>query len=469
MALVPVILAGGQGTRLWPESRADRPKQFLDLTGAGLSLFQQTLLRACKLPDCGRLIVVTHNAYRFQAAEHIQALGLDVDLLLEPEARHTTAAITSAALHALASQQDATLLYLPADHIIQDESSFIEAVTRSLAAAQSSIVTFGVVPDYPATGYGYIRPDQSSGDAPYPVQTFIEKPDSDTANVYIQQGYLWNAGIFLGAAEVFLQEVRHWVPETYQNCSQAYKCAVRDLDFLRLDAEAYQNIAPQGFDHSVMENTDKARVLPVSMGWSDIGSWEGLLKAEGGGNASERIYSLNTSNSLIRSSGPAVATVGIDNQIIVVTEDAVLVMGRQSADQLPQLLQIMQAAGERTIAAHSKRYAPWGSQTLLLQGDQCAVKQLQVKVGHRLSLQSHRYRNENWVVVSGCAQVTVDAQEQMLHRGQSVYVPAGSRHRLANPGAEPLIIIEVQTWSEQGSDDPENDIVRYDDDYNRHE
>jgi mannose-1-phosphate guanylyltransferase/mannose-6-phosphate isomerase len=470
LMLIPVILSGGSGTRLWPLSRKNLPKQFLPLTGDS-TLFQQTVMRAQALPDAGSPVVVCSEEHRFLVAEQLQMLGVsDASIVLEPVARNTAPAIALAALQALSRDPEAILLVLPADHRIGDTYSFTDAVSRALPlAAEGWLVTFGIRPDAPETGFGYIRRGDALSHGGFHVDAFVEKPDRATAKSYLDTGgYDGNSGMFLFQARRLLDELAQLAPATHAGVLAAFESAHTDLDFVRIDKDAFAQVAEDSIDYAVMEKTTRAAVVPVSCDWSDIGSWAALWAAserDADGNRLEGdVLALDSRNSYVRASDRRmVALRGIDDLVVVDTPDALLVARRDRVQDVKKIVEQLKAAERSEHMFHRKVYRPWGSYDSIDMGERFQVKQIVVKVGAALSLQKHHHRAEHWIVVSGTAEVTRDEKVFMLSENQSTYLPLGSVHRLRNIGKVPLELIEVQSGRYLGEDD----IVRLEDVYGR--
>ncbi|HEY0198063.1 MAG TPA: mannose-1-phosphate guanylyltransferase/mannose-6-phosphate isomerase [Rhodanobacter sp.] len=468
--LIPLILSGGSGTRLWPVSRRNLPKQFLALAGKG-TLFQQTIARTRQVPGVTPPIVVASDDHRFLAAEQLLEAGVKgATIVLEPLARNTAPAIALGALQAIQHDDDALLLVLPADHIIGDTPAFIEAVRKAvLLAKQDWLVTFGIRPDRPETGFGYIRHAEAIGDDGFRVEQFVEKPDLVTAESYLADGgYDWNSGMFLFKASRYLEELGTHDPAMLSAVRDAHDSASVDLDFVRIDGDAFGKVPDRSIDYAVMEKTRRAAVVPVSCGWSDIGSWSALWLTgdkDADGNVSEGdTLGVDTRNSLLRSHDRhLLATVGVDDLIVVTTPDATLVAHRDAAQDVKKIVDELKASGRSEHSLHRVVHRPWGNYDSLETGERFQVKRIQVKPGASLSLQKHHHRAEHWIVVSGTAEVTCDDKVFLLGENQSTYIPLGSRHRLRNPGKVPLELIEVQSGSYLGEDD----IVRFDDVYGR--
>jgi mannose-1-phosphate guanylyltransferase/mannose-6-phosphate isomerase len=467
--LIPLILSGGSGTRLWPVSRKNLPKQFLALAGQG-TLFQQAIARTRQLPQVAAPIVVASDDHRFLAADQLLEAGVEgATIVLEPLARNTAPAIALGALQAIDRDADAVLLVLPADHLIGDTAAFAAAVEKALPLArQGWLVTFGIRPDRPETGFGYIRHGEAVGEG-YHVEQFVEKPDLATAQSYLaDSGYDWNSGMFLFQASRYLEELGTHAPAMLAAVREAYAKASVDLDFVRIDRDAFARVPDDSIDYAVMEKTRRAAVIPVSCAWSDIGSWSALWQTsahDAQGNACEGdTMAINTRNSLLRShERHLLATVGVDDLIVVSTPDATLVAHRDAAQDVKKIVEQLKAAGRSEQSLHRMVYRPWGNYDSLEEGERFQVKRIVVKPGASLSLQKHHHRAEHWIVVSGTAEVTCDDKVFLLGENQSTYIPLGSKHRLRNPGKLPLELIEVQSGSYLGEDD----IVRFDDVYGR--
>jgi mannose-1-phosphate guanylyltransferase/mannose-6-phosphate isomerase len=469
--LIPLILSGGSGTRLWPVSRRNLPKQFLELAGKG-TLFQQTVTRTQALPEVRAPIVVASDDHRFLAADQLLEAGINgATIVLEPLARNTAPAIALGALQAMQHGANALLLVLPADHLIGDTAAFVQAVSQAIPlATQGWLVTFGIRPDRPETGFGYIRRAEAlEGSHGYRVEQFVEKPDLATAELYITDGrYDWNSGMFLFKASRYLEELAAHEPAMLAAVRDAHDRATNDLDFVRIDREAFAHAPDKSIDYAVMEHTRRAAVIPVDCAWSDIGSWSALWltgQHDDQGNLCEGdTLAVNTRNSLLRSHNRhLLATIGVDDLIVVSTPDATLVAHRDAAQDVKQIVDRLKAAGRSEHSLHRVVHRPWGNYDSIEAGDRFQVKRIQVKPGASLSLQKHHHRAEHWIVVSGTAEVTCGDKVFLLGENQSTYIPLGSKHRLRNPGKVPLELIEVQSGSYLGEDD----IVRYDDVYGR--
>lgn len=475
--LHPVILSGGSGTRLWPMSRALFPKQFMPLVG-GDSLLVATANRVAG-PGFAPPMVVCNEEHRFAVAEQLRQAARDgqvtppAAIVLEPVARSTAPAVAVAALHLARTDPEAVLLVLPADHAIADVSAFHGAIDRAAAAARAGhLVTFGITPQGPETGYGYIRRGAPAAglDGVHRVDAFVEKPDQATAERYVGDGHHdWNSGMFVFKAGRYLAELDRLAPGMVDACRAALAAAGADLDFLRLGRDAFAACPGESVDRAVMERTDDAMVVPVDMGWSDVGSWSSLLEAgprdRDGNTTVGDVVALDCQGSYLRGDGRLVAALGLSDIILVATDDAVLAAPTNRAQDVRELVEALRAAGRPEAVSASVAYRPWGMYRSLGAGERFQVKSLMVDPGARLSLQSHRHRAEHWVVVRGRARVTRDDQTIDLAENQSTYIPAGCRHRLENPTDQPLWIIEVQS----GDYLAEDDIIRHDDAYGRAE
>ncbi|TXK65087.1 mannose-1-phosphate guanylyltransferase/mannose-6-phosphate isomerase [Alkalisalibacterium limincola] len=463
--LIPVILSGGSGTRLWPLSRGAYPKQFLALSGEH-TMLQQTWLRVA--PISGRPLVIANQSHRFMAAEQLRQAGCEpAAILLEPTGRNTAPAIAVAALQAMAQGEDPLLLVLPSDHVIADEAAFRRAVTEAAPLAQSGrLLTFGVVPTAPETGYGYIK--AVPGDGLRPVERFVEKPDLATAEAWLAEGgYYWNSGMFLFLASRYLEELERFQPGMLESCRQALAKARRDEDFIRLDADAFETCVSDSIDYAVMEKTDAASVQPIDAGWNDVGSWSALWSIadqDGNGNAHHGdVIARGCRNTLAWADGRLVTLLGLQDVVVVDTADAVLVAHRDRVQDVRGIVAELKKAGRSEGEGHRKVYRPWGSYDSVDVGERFQVKRITVKPGAALSLQMHHHRAEHWIVVSGTARVTRGEEVMLLSENQSTYIPLGVKHRLENPGQVPLELIEVQSGSYLGEDD----IVRFEDVYGR--
>ncbi len=464
--MIPVILSGGSGTRLWPLSREAYPKQFLPLAGTD-TMLQATWKRVEALASAAPL-VVSNEDHRFMVAEQLRQAGCTpAAIVLEPVGRNTAPAIAVAALQAMRDGADPLLLVLPSDHVIGDEAGFRVAVSRATAAAEAGqLVTFGIVPTGPETGYGYIR--AAAGEGVRPVQQFVEKPDTATAGQYVAAGdYFWNSGMFLFRASVFLAELGRQQPDMLAACRSAWEQATRDADFVRLDKAAFAACPSDSIDYAVMEHTADAAVLPIDVGWNDVGSWAALWEVaeqDGNGNAHHGdVLARDCRNTLAWADGRLVAMLGLQDVVVVDTPDALLVAHKDHVQDVKQIVAQLKTAGRSEATSHRKVYRPWGSYDSIDTGERFQVKRITVKPGASLSLQMHHHRAEHWVVVSGTGRITRGDEVLMLSENQSTYIPLGVTHRLENPGRLPLELIEVQSGSYLGEDD----IVRFDDVYGR--
>ncbi|MFA1286867.1 mannose-1-phosphate guanylyltransferase/mannose-6-phosphate isomerase [Xanthomonas axonopodis pv. nakataecorchori] len=463
--VLPIILSGGSGTRLWPLSRESYPKQFLPLVG-DKSMLQSTWLRAA--PVAGHApIVVANEEHRFMAAEQLQQLGVKPSaILLEPKGRNTAPAIAVAALEATRDGADPLLLVLPSDHVIQNEAAFQAAVTLAATAAeQGKLVTFGIKPTAPETGYGYIKAGAGTGASA--VERFVEKPDLATAQSYLASGeYYWNSGMFLFRASRYLEELRKFHPAIADACQKAWENGKRDADFTRLDKDAFAASPSDSIDYAVMEKTADAVVVPLDAGWNDVGSWSSLLDVssqDAQGNAHHGdVIQLDCQNTYAYGSR-LIAMVGLEDVVVVETPDAVLVGHRDRIQEVKDIVSQIKTAGRSEATWHRKVYRPWGAYDSIDMGQRHQVKRITVKPGAVLSLQMHHHRAEHWIVVSGTAEVTRGEEVLLLTENQSTYIPLGVTHRLRNPGKLPLELIEVQSGSYLGEDD----IVRFEDTYGR--
>lgn len=470
-SLYPVILSGGAGSRLWPMSREALPKQLLPLV-SDKTMLQETVLRLSNIPEIAPPLLVCNNEHRFLAAEQLMQIGVKpLALMLEPLARNTAPAIAAAAKFLHDIDPDAMMLVLPADHLIENLAAFTKAVEQARqTAAQGLLVTFGLVPDSPETGYGYIRKGKAiSGlDSAFRVDRFEEKPNHETACRYLDDGgYFWNSGMFVFKASVFLEELKQYEPEIALASANAVKLSHSDFDFTRLDKQAFAQCPSKSIDYAVMERTANAAVVPVSMGWNDIGSWSSLWAAhekdELGNVGRGDVFTDQTQNCFLRAESRALAVIGVENLIVVETSDAVLVVHKDYAQDVKKVVDHLKAQNRTEHLQHSRVYRPWGWYESIDSGNRFLVKRIMVNPGAKLSLQMHHHRAEHWVVVTGTAMISSATESKLLSENQSTYIPIGEVHRLENPGKIPLHLIEVQS----GTYLNEDDIVRLDDNYNR--
>ncbi len=467
-ALIPVILSGGAGTRLWPLSREMYPKQLLALTGIH-TMLQDTALRLSGIAGALPPIVVCNEAHRFTVAEQIRALDIQpVGVLLEPVGRNTAPAVALAALQAIKVDPEATLIVAPADHVIREVRKFQEAAALAAAFAEDGkLLTFGILADAPETGYGYIRRGAGSGPA-YRVAQFIEKPPLDVAQQFVASGdYYWNSGMFVFKANRYLAELAAFAPDILQACTAAVEAAKADLDFVRIDKAEFTRCRAESIDYAVMEKTKDALVLPLDVGWSDVGSWSSLfdaLPADEEGNVLQGdVLVHDTRDCYVHSTSRLVAAVGMDDHIIVETKDAILVAPKERVQDVKELVAKLKKSGRSESALHREVFRPWGSYDSLDNGERFQVKRLSVKPGGVLSLQMHHHRAEHWIVVQGTARITCGEKTFLLSENESTYIPIGAAHRIENPGKVALHIVEVQSGSYLGEDD----IVRIEDNYGR--
>ena len=468
--IFPVILSGGSGTRLWPLSRQNYPKQFLPLTGED-SLFQQTVQRVQGLKRAAPPIVVCSHEHRFMVAEQLAGLGVqNPRILLEPMPRNTAPAICLAALDAVARDPEALLLVLPADHRVGKPHALIAAVEQAESfAAQGWLFSFGIQPTQPETGFGYLKQGAALAPGVFQISQFVEKPDLAHAQQYLASGeYFWNAGIFLFRADRYLAEIKQHEPTMLAAAEAALSLAKVDLDFVRVDEQAFSKSPSNSIDYAVMEKTERAAVVPVDCDWSDIGSWSAVWdigeKDASGNVASGDVISVDTQNALLYAVGDRLlATVGVHDVVVVDTADATLVAHRSRVQEVKALVDALKAADRTEHIVHRKVFRPWGSYDSVDRGERFQVKRIEVKPGAALSLQKHKHRAEHWIVVSGVAEVTCDERVFTLNENESTFIPKGSVHRLRNTGTKSLELIEVQSGDYLGEDD----IVRLEDTYGR--
>ena len=463
MNISAVVMAGGSGTRLWPLSRGGHPKQFLALHGED-TMLQATVRRLSTL-DIKTSVTICNEEHRFFVAEQLREINSLGSIILEPIGKDTAPAI---ALAAFSAQDDPLLLVLAADHVIQNDTKFIEAVTVAIPLAESGkLVTFGVVPCEPHTGYGYIKRGEKQGDG-FVVDKFVEKPSVELAQQHINSGeYYWNSGMFLFRASRYLEELEKFRPDIYRACKASMVATQSDLDFLRINKEKFIECPSESIDYAVMENTADAVVVPMDAGWSDIGSWSSLWdiskKDIDGNNTHGDVMLHNSSNSYIRTDGALVAAIGVDDLVIVSTKDALMVAHKNSVQDAKIIAQQLKAESRSEWELHREVCRPWGKYDSIDHGERYQVKRITVKPGAKLSVQMHHHRAEHWIVVSGTAKVTNGSESFLLAENESTYIPVGAVHALENPGKVDLELIEVQTGSYLGEDD----IVRLEDRYGR--
>ena len=462
--MVPVILSGGSGTRMWPYSRSMYPKQFLPLIDEK-SMLQETILR---LKGDANPIIVCNENHRFVVAEQLRSVNIDVhSILLEPVARNTAPAISLAALQILEKGQDDVMLVLPADHVILNQKALLSALnTAEKKAKEGGLVTFGIVPTYAETGYGYIR--AGDGDSSRKINEFLEKPDSSVAQRYIDSGdYFWNSGMFMFKASTYLNAIEQFSPNIFNACKKAMLLKKEDLDFVRVDEESFSACPSDSIDYAVMEKTESGVMVPLDAGWSDVGSWASLWsvcnKDEAGNAVRGDVLLEKTSNCYVQSEDKLIATVGLNDTVIVQTDDTILVAAKDQVQEVKRIVARLEQQGRPETKLHRKVYRPWGSYDSIDSGERFQVKRIVVKPGAKLSLQMHHHRSEHWVVVSGTAEVVNGDKKILLKENESTYIPLGVTHSLSNPGTIPLEIIEVQSGSYLGEDD----IVRFEDVYGR--
>ncbi|MCD6061490.1 MAG: mannose-phosphate guanylyltransferase/mannose-6-phosphate isomerase [Moraxellaceae bacterium] len=469
MNILPVIMAGGSGTRLWPLSRELHPKQFLTLPGEKQSMLQMTVARLAGLTK-ELPLVISNEEHRFIVAEQLRQMEkLRRNILLEPVGRNTAPAIALAALQATRDGADPLLLVLAADHVIRDTAAFHAAVRRALPLAeQGRLVTFGIIPTAPETGYGYIRRGRLLDEGVFEVAGFVEKPDLKTAEGYLASGeYDWNSGMFLFRASAFLHELQTFRPDILDACKAALDAPQSDLDFVRVDAAAFTACPSDSIDYAVMEKTTQAAVVPLAAGWSDVGAfsalWEVSSKDDNGNALQGDVIAHDTHNCLVEAESSLVATVGLRDTVVIQTKDAVLVAPRDRVQDVKKIVEQLKAQGRSEYRLHRQVYRPWGHYDSVDNGGRYQVKRITVNPGAKLSTQMHHHRAEHWVVVKGTARVTLNGVEKYLTENESVYLPVGAVHALENPGKIPLELIEVQVGAYLGEDD----IVRLEDRYGR--
>ncbi|QEP42331.1 mannose-1-phosphate guanylyltransferase/mannose-6-phosphate isomerase [Ectothiorhodospiraceae bacterium BW-2] len=467
--LIPVIIAGGSGTRLWPLSRTHFPKQFLTLQGEQ-TMLQQTLTRLEGL-KLGEPILLCNYEHRFIVAEQLRQLGIErAKIILEPVGRNTAPAIAIAAMAALKQHDNPQLLVLAADHLIQNVAAFHRAIgIGERLAASGELVTFGIVPTGPETGYGYIQQGQPLGEG-YRVARFVEKPDHKTAKNYLQEGnYLWNSGMFLMQADTYLQQLQQYRPDIHTICQQAADHLHPQYEFLYLDSDIFSHCPAESVDYAVMERAESVAVVPLNAGWNDIGSWSALWEVDhkdsAGNSTKGDVVAHDTHNCLLHAEERLIATVGVDNLVVIETKDAVLIAQKDRAQDVKAIVDTLKQQQRSQAHHHRVVYRPWGCYDSIEEGTRFKVKRISVKPGEKLSLQMHHHRAEHWIVVSGTARVTHNDRSEIITENESIYIHVGETHSLENPGKIALELIEVQTGSYLGEDD----IVRFEDRYGRQE
>ena len=465
--IFPTIMCGGTGTRLWPLSRALYPKQFLSLVNDDSSLLQDTMSR---LPErTAPPIFICNEEHRFLVAEQTRHYTDNATILLEPEGRNTAPALALAAIYALAENDEAMLLVLASDHVIKDDAAFKIAVTHAqVAAEEDNLVTFGIVPTHPETGYGYIKEGMKINDTSFKVDKFVEKPDVELAQEFLAAGtYLWNSGMFMFKAARYLEELEKYRPDILSACHEAMKNVQHDLDFVRPDKEAFLACPNESVDYAVMEKTDSAVVVPLDAGWSDVGSysalWEITEHDKDQNVLKGDVIALESENCYMYTTDKLIATVGVNNLVIVNTPDAVLIADKNKVQDVKAIVQKLKAQKRTEATLHREVYRPWGKYDSIDHGERFQVKRITVKPGAKLSVQMHYHRAEHWIVVTGTASVLINDETKLLTENESIYIPIGAKHSLENPGKVPLELIEVQSGSYLGEDD----IVRFEDKYGR--
>lgn len=463
-----VVMAGGSGTRLWPLSRKAFPKQFLSLDGSNNSMLQNTLDRTSE-SDASTYTIICNEDHRFLAAQQMQNAGVSGEIILEPVGKNTAPAIALAALRAIAGGDNPVMLVLAADHLIKDQAAFADAVRLAEASAKAgNMVTFGIVPNAPETGYGYIKRGDEQADLSFSVSQFVEKPELSVAESYLASGeYYWNSGMFMFTAERYIEELEKYRPDILEACKLASESCEIDRDFVRIDKAQFERCPDESIDYAVMEKTDSAVVVPLDAGWSDVGSWSSLWevsdKSSEGNCIIGDVLTVDTSNSYVHSSDRLIATIGISDVVAVDTPDAVLIAHKDNVQDVKKVVEKLKLDARPEATENREVYRPWGKYDSIDSGDRYQVKRITVNAGAKLSVQMHHHRAEHWIVVSGTAKVTNGDQELLLTENQSTYIPVGVIHALENPGKVPLEMIEVQSGSYLGEDD----IVRFEDRYGR--
>lgn len=465
--MIPVILSGGSGTRLWPLSRGHHPKQFLPLV-SDKTMIQETLNRLDGVIGLRAPIAVCNEEHRFMMAEQLWEIGCKPSaIILEPVGKNTAPAVAMAALAAFS--KDDVLLILPADHVIENKTAFQESVKQAMELAeQGFLVTFGIIPTGPETGYGYIKGGEQLQEGVLVVESFVEKPNSETAKEYVRSGdYFWNSGMFAFKAGRYLEELEKFNPEMLSSCREAYNAATKDLDFTRLDKELFSACPADSIDYAVMEKTDQAVVIPIDVGWNDVGSWSALWEVTRKDQDENAIHgdvlTIDTKNSFVHAEGRLVVTIGVQDLVVVETDDAILVAPKDRVQEVKTIVDQLKSEKRKEAAWHRKVYRPWGHYDSVDEGERHQTKRIVVKPGAKLSVQKHHHRAEHWIIVKGTALVTKNDEQILLSENESIYIPLGTVHCLENPGVIPLEMVEVQSGSYLGEDD----IVRYEDKYGR--
>ncbi len=464
--MIPVILSGGSGTRLWPLSRSQYPKQFLPLVSSK-TMVQETIIRVQGIEGLQPPIAICNENHRFMMAEQLREIDINpAAIILEPMGRNTAPAV---ALAALSAKPDDILLILPADHVISNIPAFQSAIKKAnTLAEQGYLVTFGIVPDEPETGYGYIKAGESINKDSFNVANFVEKPNLETAKEYLKSGeYFWNSGMFAFKAGRYIEELNKFQPDILKACKNALSNDKHDLDFVRLDREAFTKCPSDSIDYAVMEKTDQAAIIPLDADWNDIGSWSALWevsdKNEDSNAINGDVITIDTNNSYIHSSHKLITTVGVENLIVIETDDAVMIAAKDRVQDVKKIVDQLKNDDRKEANIHLKVYRPWGYYHSVDNGSRHQTKRIVVKPGAKLSLQKHHHRAEHWVVVKGTALVTKGDEQILLSENESTYIPLGIVHCLENPGVIPLEIVEVQSGSYLGEDD----IIRFNDKYGR--
>ncbi|WP_297791953.1 mannose-1-phosphate guanylyltransferase/mannose-6-phosphate isomerase [uncultured Marinobacter sp.] len=467
--ICPVVMAGGTGSRLWPLSRQLNPKQFLALTDENQTMLQATVSRLDGI-TVANPVLICNEEHRFLAAEQMRAIGREQSrIILEPVGRNTAPAIALAAMVLQEAGDDPLMLVLAADHLIEDVAAFHQSIEQAIPLAEEGkLVTFGIVPVKAETGYGYIQQGAGLAGGGAAVKAFVEKPDEETARQYLASGdYLWNSGMFLFRASRYLDELKAHRPDIYEACKAALADSSQDLHFSRVNAKAFAACPDESIDYAVMENTADAAVVPLEAGWSDIGSWSALwevsAKDDSGNSVTGDVITEETSNTLVRADHRLVATLGVDDLVVIETKDAVLVAHKDKVQDVKKVVQAIKSDGRHEHMNHREVYRPWGVYDSVDHGTRYQVKRITVKPGAKLSVQMHHHRAEHWIVVSGTAKVTNGEKSYLVTENQSTYIPVGQVHALENPGVIDLELIEVQSGSYLGEDD----IVRLEDRYGR--